>query len=329
MKIKRIGRRTLAFDASPSLSQRQSEQPALFCLPFMRVLILGCGYVGTPLALRLREAGHAVWAVRRPGTDVSDLVPHGIIPVSAEVTQLDSLANGLQGLRFDWMVNALSSRGGGEEGYRRLYLQGTQNILEQFNKNPPLCYVHLSSTSVYGQCDGDWVTESSPAEPSNGTSRILVEVEQALLTAKQRTGWPATILRSAGIYGPDRGHLFLQFLKGEARITGDGSRWLNMAHRDDLVAAIESSFAHPKPPDIVNVGDDEPVTEMAFFQWLADTLSRPMPPSIPAEAKVRKRGATNKQVSNHLLKETLLPQLKYPSYQSGYRAEIQRLGLQA
>lgn len=295
----------------------------------MRVLILGCGYVGTPLALRLREAGHSVWAVRRPGTDVSDLLPHGIVPVSAEVTDPEALGKALHDLHFDWMVNALSSRGGGEEGYRRLYLEGTQNILNQFRNHPPLSYVHLSSTSVYGQIDGDWVTESSPAEPSNGTSRILVEVEQALLTAKRSNGWPATILRSAGIYGPERGHLFLQFLKNEARITGDGSRWLNMVHRDDLVAAIAASFEHPNPPGVVNVGDDEPVTEMAFFQWLADTLSRPMPPSVPAEAKVRKRGATNKRVSNRLLKERLLPQLQYPNYQAGYLAEIQRMGLLA
>ncbi len=270
-----------------------------------------------------------MWAVRRPGTDVSDLLPHGIVPVSAEVTEPESLEKALQDLHFDWMVNALSSRGGGEEGYRRLYLEGTQNILNQFQHHPPLSYVHLSSTSVYGQIDGDWVTESSPAEPSNGTSRILVEVEQALLTAKRSNGWPATILRSAGIYGPERGHLFLQFLKNEARITGDGSRWLNMVHRDDLVAAIAASFGHPNPPDLVNVGDNEPVTEMAFFQWLANTLSRPMPPSVPAEAKVRKRGATNKRVSNRLLKETLLPQLRHPNYQAGYLAEIQRMGLLA
>ena len=290
----------------------------------MRVLIIGCGYIGTPLALRLRSQGHEVWGLRRQGTDTSDLLRQGIHPLAAEVTDPTSLAAALGSQHFDWTVNALSSRGGGEEGYRRLYLQGTETILTHFQAKPPLCYVHLSSTSVYGQTDGSWVNEDSPAEPSNGTSRILVEVEQTLLQASRNTGWPAVILRSAGIYGPDRGHLFQQLLKGEAQLTGDGSRWLNMVHQDDLVATICAAFERPAHGQILNVSDDAPATELEFFTWLAARLGRPLPPSIDPDTKQRKRGATNKRISNQRLKNTLLPRLRHPTFRDGYEAEIQR-----
>ena len=55
------------------------------------------------------------------------------------------------------------------------------------------------------------------------------------------------ILRVAGIYGPDRGHWFKQFLKNEARMAGDGSRFLNMIHRDDLIGCIIAALKSGRP----------------------------------------------------------------------------------
>ena len=78
------------------------------------------------------------------------------------------------------------------------------------------------------------------------------------------------ILRVAGIYGPDRGHWFKQFLKNEARIEGDGSRFLNMIHRDDVIGCIIAALKSGRPGEIYNAVDDEPVSQMNFFQWLAE-----------------------------------------------------------
>jgi nucleoside-diphosphate-sugar epimerase len=290
----------------------------------MRVLILGCGYVGTALGGLLVRSGHEVQGVRRSCADLEELRATGIQPLIWDVTEPSTFPP--VGSGWDWVVNALSSRGGGVEGYERLYWQGTRNVLEWLKPVPPRKYVHLSSTSVYGQADASEVTESSLAEPQNGTSQVLLRVEQLLLQSSESIGWPAVILRSAGIYGPDRGHLFQQFLAGEARLTGEGDRWLNMIHRDDLVGAILAAFESGRPGDIINVADDEPVTEFEFFRWLSVRLKQPLPPAIDPSEKVRKRGATNKRVANTKLKQALGYRLRFPTYREGYEAELVRLG---
>ena len=134
------------------------------------------------------------------------------------------------------------------------------------------------------------------------------------------------ILRLAGIYGPDRGYWFKHYLKGEARIEGTGERILNMIHRDDAVGAIIAALKSGRPGEIYNVADDEPVTQRSFFKWLADSLGRDLPPSVPEEPEtVRKRGVTNKKVSNRRLKMELGYQFKYPNFRQGYSAELLRL----
>ena len=184
-------------------------------------------------------------------------------------------------------------------------------------------FVYTSSTSVYGQTDGSQVKESSPTEPLAETAKILVETEKVLLAAVAERKFPAVILRVAGIYGPERGHWFKQFLKDEARMEGDGSRFLNMIHRDDLIGCIIAALKNGRPGEIYNAADDEPVSQLHFFQWLAQALDKPLPPSEPDAD--RKRGVTNKRVSNRKLKMELGHQFKYPNFRKGYSAELLRL----
>ena len=195
---------------------------------------------------------------------------------------------------FDWVVNCVAA-GGGAEDYRQVYLQGTHSLIEWLAPNPPKKFIYTSSTSVYGQTDGSQVKESSPTEPSVETAKILVETEKLLLAAVAEREFPAVILRVAGIYGPDRGHGFKQFLKNEARMEGDGSRFLNMIHRDDLIGCIIAALKSGRPGEIYNAVDDEPVSQMNFFHWLAGTVGKYPPQSEPENsAENRKRGVTNK-----------------------------------
>jgi nucleoside-diphosphate-sugar epimerase len=175
---------------------------------------------------------------------------------------------------------------------------------------------------VYGQNDGSVVTEESRAEPEAETARILVETELALLTAAQQSGFPAVILRLAGIYGPDRGYWLRQYLKQEARIEGSGGRILNMIHRDDVVGCVIAALERGRPGEIYNAVDDEPVSQIKLFQWLADTLGRGLPPSAPADAGAARRGATSKRVTNRKLKNELDYSFKYPTFRQGYAAEL-------
>jgi len=302
----------------------------------MRVLIVGCGYVGLPLGTELVRLGHEVFGLRRNALAENELKATGVQPLFGDVTRPETLAKLPR--EFDWVVNCVAAglrraevasatqAGGGAEDYRQVYLQGTRNLIEWLAPNPPKKFVYTSSTSVYGQTDGSQVKETSPTEPLAETAKILVETEKALLTAVAERKFPAVILRVAGIYGPERGHWFKQFLKNEAHIEGDGSRFLNMIHRDDLIGCIIAALKSGRAGEIYNAADDEPVSQQHFFQWLAQALDKPLPPSEPENpAENRKRGATNKRVSNRRLNMELGYQFKYPNFRKGYSAELLRL----
>ena len=130
-----------------------------------------------------------------------------------------------------------------------------------------------------------------------------METEQLLLNAARQNNCPAVVLRVAGIYGPERGHLFQQYLRGEARLAGEGSRLINMIHRDDVVGAAIAALERAPLGEIYNVADDEPVTQREFFAWLTDELRGPMPPpATDEENSRRKRGLTNNRVANRKLR---------------------------
>jgi nucleoside-diphosphate-sugar epimerase len=289
----------------------------------MRVLIVGCGYVGLPLGVELVRLGHEVYGLRRSASAENELKAAGLQPLLGNVTRPETLAKLPR--EFDWVVNCVAA-GSGADDYRQVYLQGTRNLIEWLAPSPPKKFVHTSSTSVYGQTDGSQVKESSPTEPLAETARILVETEKLLLAAVAERKFPAVVLRVAGIYGPDRGHWFKQFLKDEARMEGDGSRFLNMIHRDDLIGCIIAALKNGRVGEIYNAVDDEPVSQLHFFQWLAQSLDKPLPPSEPENPdENRKRGVTNKRVLNRKLKMELGYQFKYPNFRKGYTAELLRL----
>lgn len=290
----------------------------------MRSLIVGCGYVGSPLGVELVRQGHEVFGVRRSADGAAALQAAGIQPLIADIGNPSDLA-ALPG-PFDLVVNCVSSNKGGVEEYRAVYLQGTRNLIEWLSAQPPKKYVYTSSTSVYGQTDSSAVKESSETKPATETGDVLVQTENLLLKAAAEKKFPAVILRVAGIYGPERGHLFLQYLKNEARIAGKGDRIINMIHRDDVVLAILAALKNGRAGEIYNVVDDEPVAQIHFLRWLSETLGKHMPShATDEENAVLKRGLTQKKVQNRRLKMELGCQLRYPTFRQGYTAEIKRL----
>jgi nucleoside-diphosphate-sugar epimerase len=258
--------------------------------------------------------------MRRSSAGDAEMQAGGIVPLHADITRPENLA--VIRPEFDAVVNVASSTRGGVEDYHAVYLQGTRNLLEWLRLNPPQRYVYTSSTSVYGQNDGSVVTEESPAEPDSETSRILRETEKALAA---QTEIPAIVLRTSGIYGPGRGHLFKQYLKGEAQLREDGAAFINMVHVEDVAGAIEACLTAGPDRAVYNLTDDEPVTQFEFFQWLAARLNRPMPPSAPADPN-RKRGLTNKRLANAKFKAATGYRFTYPTFREGYAEEIARLG---
>ncbi len=275
-----------------------------------RTLIVGCGYVGLPLALQLQERGDEVTGWVRSEKSAEELAQKGVDRIVIGNVAEEIGWSGV-GQKFDAIVHCASSGGGGAAAYREVYLEGVR----QMNRNQPQARrIFVSSTSVYGQADGAWVDESSSTEPEAETSRILVEAEAEAL----KPG--AIVVRAAGIYGPGRAALFEKFRRGEAVMEGDGTRWVNSIHQADLVRALIHLLNAGVPGQIYNASDDEPVTLRDFYAWCGEKLGKPLPPPGAPDPK-RKRGLTNKRVSNRKLRDTGWAPA-FPSFREGLAERI-------
>jgi nucleoside-diphosphate-sugar epimerase len=256
-----------------------------------RILIAGCGYVGQATADLLHAAGWAVegWTQSVDSAEALSAKPFPVQAVDiADKVEVDARIG-----IFDAVILCVSSRGGGAEAYRRIYLGGARNLLDRFDGARML---FTSSTSVYGQDDGSWVTEESQTKPARETGRILLETEELVL------GQDGIVARLAGIYGPGRSALLTKFLAGEATIDLGNDRFVNQIHRDDIAAALFLLLEGPSQArGIYNVVDDRPILQSECYRWLAERLSRPVPP-LGKSTSSSKRGATNKRVSNAKLR---------------------------
>ena len=285
-----------------------------------RLLILGCGYLGCAVGSLFRNEGWQVWGGRRSSVNDGDLHSLGIVPVRVDVTlphTFDSLP-----VNFDAVINSVSSSRGGADVYRSVYWEGMVNILAWTRRTGVKRLLHTSSTSVYTQTDGSWVTELSAADPSGEAGGWLRRAEDDLLLAVRSGAIEGSVVRASGIYGPGRGQLYQQILRGEARLDNEGKRWLNMIHRDDLASALLCLMQASTLDEIYNANDDQPVRQIDFLKWLAEATSRPMPgPADPASMEKRKRGLTSKRVSNLKLRATGWAP-KFPNFSHGYRALI-------
>jgi nucleoside-diphosphate-sugar epimerase len=252
-----------------------------------RILIAGCGYVGQAAADLFHAAGWRVEGWMWSSKSAASLSAKPYTLRSVDISERAQVAKCVGS--FDAVIHSASSRGGDAETYRRIYLDGARNLIERF---PGAKLLFTSSTSVYVQRDGSWVTEQSETKPMRETGRILLETERLVL---DRGG---IVARLSGIYGPGRSALLSKFLGGTAVIDPENDRFVNQVHRDDIVAALLLLVNQEETgAQIYNVVDDHLTLQSECYRWLAQRLNRP-PPAIGKAKEPRKRGDSNKRVSN-------------------------------
>jgi nucleoside-diphosphate-sugar epimerase len=278
-----------------------------------RVLIAGCGYIGQAAADLLHAAGWVVEGWTRSAESAASLSAKPYPVHEVDISKPAQVAEyGPAAAEFDAVVHCASSSGGDAEMYRKVYLDGARNLLETF---PGSKLLFTSSTSVYAQRDGSWVTEESDARPMRETSRVLLETERLVLADS------GVVARLAGIYGPGRSALLNKFLKGTAIIDPENDRFVNQVHRDDIASALLLLLSRDaEGAQIYNVVDDQPILQSECCRWLAQTLNRPLPP-VGRSTQERKRGDSNKRVSNAKLR-ALSWTPRYPTFADAMEKSI-------
>lgn len=273
-----------------------------------RVLMAGCGYVGAAAAELFQEAGWEVEGWTRTGPGALEAPPgYDLRAIDLSDERQVRAAPGT----FDLVIQAASTRGGGAAAYRHLYLEGARHLLERFTG---AAFLFVSSTSVYGQRTGEWVTEASRAEPEHETGHILRATEDLVL---ERGG---TVARFAGIYGPGRSALLRRVLRSEAVVNPGDDRFVNQVHRADAASALYRLGGDAAMVGIYNVVDDLPLPLSECYRWLAERLQRTIPSSGLAPA-AHKRGNTNKRVSNARIRGAGWAP-RFPSFMEGMEKSV-------
>ena len=277
------------------------------------VLIAGCGDVGSRLATQLLAAGWEVHGLRR---DVSRL-PEGVIGVAGDLFDKDCPATWPVGA-VDYLVYCAAATDHDEAGYRAAYVQGLEHVLEWLNDygQVPNRLLFVSSSSVYGQQDGEWVDEASPTVAAGYSGRVMLEAEQLAL----ESGIPASIVRLTGIYGPGREWLLTQVRRGY-RVAIEPPLYANRIHADDaagLMACLLEADRRGVALDDVYIGvDDEPAALADVVNWLRGYLGVT---EWDDDASVRRTGS--KRCTNARAK-ALGWAPKYPSFREGYAAILE------
>ncbi len=255
----------------------------------MKIVVLGCGYVGAEFARQAKAAGHEVLGVVRSEASRDKLRAEGL---AAEAFDLYAGDWALLPKRFDAVVYAASTGGGGPEAYALAYDVGVKRALAWARDVGAQAFVFTSSTGVYRQDDGTLVDEESVVGGAP-TADAILGGERAVLSSGFAK---ARVLRFGGLYGPGRHHLVDQLRRGENVIGGRVDHYINYLHRDDAASSVLAALVGgPAGARVYNVGDGCPVTKEALARWIAERLGQSAPvfdPSAPAGPRVAKGGRT-------------------------------------
>lgn len=255
----------------------------------MRIGILGCGYLGKQMAIHWKSAGHFISATTRQAERLNELKPlvNDVFLLSQRVS-LNLFLEKQEALLISVAPQSRSE-------YLSTYLHTAQTIalLSPFAIDLRQI-IYISSTSVYGEYQGNWVYESTPANPLNEFSQILYETEQVLLGLKI----PVCLLRLGEIYGPGREITNRLRRTQGTNLPGTGNQFTNVIHLEDCIRAIDFAFQQPLQ-GIYNLCNDLHIPRKELYEQLCKEAKL-----LPAKWNNQGQGlhGGNKKVSNEKIK---------------------------
>lgn len=241
----------------------------------MRVLVIGgTQFIGKHLVERLFDAGHEVTLLHRRMES-----PFGSRVVNAVADRNDAQAveRALVGLRFEAVFDLAYDW---ERGTTGPQVEATARAIP----GELTRYVFMSSVAAYGEgLDHDEDDALAPPEHPDAYVRNKAESERALFRLHRKAGLPAVTFRPPFVYGPDNplyreAFFWDRILAGRPVIVpGDGSRLMQFAYVEDLVAACLAALESPDSPGrAYNVAHETPVTQLEAVEAFARACGEPV-----------------------------------------------------
>lgn len=291
------------------------------------LLIVGCGDIALRTAPLLKNR-YRVFGLCRNLNSIGSLRSHDINPIYGDLDFPQTLKKiagiaqivlhlapppnqGLQDLRTAHLLSALS------------------RPIKNQNEILPQRLIYISTSGVYGDCQGALVDETHPVRPVNGRAIRRVDAEKQIRRWGQRNHVHVSILRVPGIYAENR--LPLNRLReGYPALIDAEDSFTNHIHADDLARIICAAIHHAKPHRIYHASDNSQLKMGQYFDLVADQFGLPHPPRISRNQAQHQISPAmlsfmneSKLLSNIRIKKELHVRFLYPIVNDGIRAALQ------
>jgi nucleoside-diphosphate-sugar epimerase len=289
-----------------------------------RVLIIGCGDVGQRAARALGGAQRVrLLALTSSPERGPALRAQGITPLQGDLDDPRSLRR-LAGLAT--RVLHLAPPPSDELADWRLDPRTRALTRALVQRSLPVSVVYGSTTGVYGDGQGRWVGEATPATPKTPRAWRRVDAEAAVHWLGRATGVRTTVLRIPGIYAPDRpgGTPRERLQRGTPVLRAEDDVYTNHIHADDLARACVLAIWRGKPQRNVNVVDDTELKMGDYFDLAADLYGLPRPPRVARDTAgdqlplvLLSFMSESRRLRNQRMKGELGLRLRYPTVAQG------------
>lgn len=266
---------------------------------------------------------YRVYALIRNPAQLSAWRTAGALPIAGDLDDLHSLRR-LAGLA-DLVLHLAPppNQGAGDPRTRKLLAALGRG------KSLPQRIVYVSTSGIYGDCQGAWVDETRSPHPATPRGQRRLDAEMQLRAFGRHTGVKVTILRAPGIYAA--GRLPVERLqKGLPALTVEDDVFTNHIHAEDLAAACVLALHRGAANRTYNACDDSEMKMGEYFDRVAAAFELPSPPRLSRAEAERVLSPMqlsfmreSRRLSNRRLKEELRLHLAYPLVDDGIRAALQ------
>lgn len=283
-----------------------------------KILIIGCGDIGKRVARPWIDQGINVFGVIRNIRQADHLRELHINPI---IGDLDDSATLTDLPVQDALIYYFAPPPDDGDDDPRM-----RNFIDSLKDQQPAKIIYISTTGVYGDCRGAWITENSPVNPQTSRGKRRLAAEAMLLEWHDRSNRPIVILRVAGIYGP--GRLPVERIKSDQAVLREQEApYSNRIHSDDLARVCLKAGGHSTSGyHVYNVSDGHPTTMTDYFNRVAANAGLEPPRTISMEEAAHEYSPMmlsflneSKRVDNRKMLEELGVKLLYPDLETGLK----------
>jgi nucleoside-diphosphate-sugar epimerase len=258
-----------------------------------QISILGCGWLGLPLAKKLIEKGRSVNGSTTSESKLSVIRNAGINPFLV-VLENDNVSENINAfldkseiLIIDIPPKLRGNNADSSNSSRKLFVEKIETLIPFIEKSTVTKVLFVSSTSIYGD-ENDFITEETNPNPETESGKQLLLAESLLL---KNQNFQTTILRFGGLIGEDRHPI--KFLAGKENLENPDTP-INLIHQKDCIAIIEEIINQSKWNEVFNAVAPFHPTRSAYYIQKAKEQNLTLPKFSSEKSNIKKTISSKK-----------------------------------